>query len=122
MMHRFMLGFKSIVMLSVLAATTFAAIESAWALSPEGEGRRDWLKYNCYGCHGMRAGGGMGPNVAHETEDLREVVMRGAGEGMPSYSLLVNDTDIVNLGAYLRSIGTPSEPLFLHWWEAVPTQ
>lgn len=103
------------------AADVAPAATAAAALSPAGEGRRLYLKLNCYGCHGMTAGGGMGPLIAHaERGDLREAVLQGEDEGMPSFSAYLNDTDIANLGAYLRSIGTPSEPTFRDWWKKVP--
>jgi mono/diheme cytochrome c family protein len=110
---------------SVRAAGPKAAAPAAAAatapLSPAGEGRRAYLKYNCYGCHGPRAAGGMGPNIQHaESGDLSEAVLEGEDGGMPSYSRIVTATDIANLGAYLRSIGTTSEPRFNDWWLPVP--
>ncbi|HZP88444.1 MAG TPA: cytochrome c [Burkholderiales bacterium] len=107
-----------------LALVCAGAVSSASAqtLSPAAEGRRAWLKYNCYGCHGMRAQGGMGPNIAHEADDVGEAVMSGEEGGMPSFRRIVTSTDIANLRAYLRSIGTTSEPKFTHWWEPVPTK
>lgn len=100
-----------------------AAAQSLSKLSPAGEGRRVFLQYNCYSCHGMRAGGGMGPNIVHaEAGDLREVVMEGGEGGMPSYRNIATATDITNLIAYLSSIGTPNEPMFNDWWVPVPTK
>jgi cytochrome c551 len=96
---------------------------AAATLPPSGEGRRLFLKLNCYGCHGMRAAGGMGPNiVGAESGDVNEVVKGGSENGMPSFSTYVTSTDINNLTAYLQSIGTKTEPTFTHWWEAVPSQ
>lgn len=91
-------------------------------LSPAGEGRRAWLKYNCYGCHGMRAAGGMGPDVAHEGGEVSEAVREGEDEGMPAYGTLLNATELSNLRAYLQSIGTTAEPTFNDWWVPVPTK
>ncbi len=100
-----------------------AAAASAQSLSAEGEGRRVYLKYNCYGCHGMRGEGGMGPRIAGaESGDVSEAVLQGKGEGMPSYARIATTTDVSNLAAYLRSIGTSSEPKFNDWWVAVPTK
>jgi cytochrome c551 len=120
------------ILASLIAATLFLALMSArmpataqslQKLTPAGEGRRVYLQYNCYGCHGMRAGGGMGPNIAHaEAGDLREVVMEGGEGGMPSYRSIATATDITNLIAYLSSIGTPNEPTFNDWWVPVPTK
>lgn len=96
-------------------------VARAPALDEAGEGRRLFLKLNCYGCHGMAAGGGMGPAiVGAERGDVAEVLRRGEDGGMPSYRAWVSDTDITNLTAYLRSIGTPNEPTFNDWWVRVP--
>ncbi len=90
-------------------------------LPPEGEGRRLFLKLNCYGCHGMYATGGMGPNIVHaERGDVREAVMQGEDGGMPSFHQYVGDKDIRRLSAYLKSIGTAKEPFFKDWWIDIP--
>jgi mono/diheme cytochrome c family protein len=93
----------------------------AMALTPAQEGRRVYLRENCYGCHGGRAGGGMGPNLRSEADDVREAVHQGEEGGMPAYPRM-SSLDIQNLQAYFRSIRTSAEPTFTHWWEAVPTR
>jgi cytochrome c551 len=105
---------------STTTTTTPPPATAAAFLSPAGEGRRAWLKYNCYGCHGMRAAGGMGPNIVHEGGEVGEAVREGEDEGMPSYGKLVSSTEITNLKAYLKSIGTANEPTFNDWWLPVP--
>lgn len=103
------------------AATPPAA--GAQTLGPAGEGRRLYLKLNCYSCHGMTPTGGMGPNIVHaEMGDVTEAVMQGEGGGMRSYKAYVTPTDLANLAAYLRSIGTASEPKFRDWWVPIPTK
>lgn len=90
-------------------------------LNPAGEGRRQWLRLNCYSCHGMNAAGGMGPAVAgKERGDVAEAVLEGKDEGMRSYRGYVTSRDIDNLTAYLNSIGTAAEPLFNDWWVPYP--
>src|SRR5690349_17525183 len=43
-----------------------------------GEGRRLFLKMNCYGCHGIGATGGMGPNiVGRDVDTVRDAVTFG---------------------------------------------
>lgn len=110
---------KSIIAatLSLLALSQEAA--SQQMLSPAGEGRRAWLKYNCYGCHGMRAEGGMAENVQREGAGIAR---EGSEEGMPSYKRYLTERDIKNLEAYLKSIGTAAEPTFTHWWEPIPSR
>lgn len=96
------------------------ATPAANITGPAAEGRRAFLKFNCAGCHGMAATGGMGPNIAREDEV--EAVLEGEDGGMPSYRRIVTSTDLTNLSAYLRSIGTPAEPKFVDWWVPVPTK
>jgi cytochrome c551 len=104
-----------------LLPTAIILAQAPLPLSPAGEGRRAYLKYNCSGCHGAGATGGMGPNIVHtEAGDVSEAVLEGEDEGMPSYRGIVTTTEINNIAAYLRSIGTPSEPKFNDWWVAVP--
>lgn len=111
----------SAICLSLLLGHARAATTPT--LSPAGEGRRMFLKLNCYGCHGMAGGGGMGPNiVGAESGDVNEAVTQGEDTGMPSFSAYFTSTDTANIAAYLRSIGTKTEPTFTHWWEAIPTQ
>ena len=86
-----------------------------------GEGRRLFLKYNCYSCHGMRAEGGMGPNIAHrEIDEVRSAVMFGREGGMRSFADFLDEKDVRRLAAYLKSIGTDKEPMFRDWWEDIP--
>jgi mono/diheme cytochrome c family protein len=97
---------------------------SAMALDSTGEGRRLFLQFNCYGCHGGRAGGGMGPNFRDDrptADDVKNAVEEGLPGGMPRFENL-EDRDIKNLVSYIKSLRTPAEPTFTHWWEAVPSQ
>ncbi|MDL2338981.1 MAG: cytochrome c [Pseudomonadota bacterium] len=105
------------------APSVTPVLVTAAALSSAGEGRRLYLKLNCYGCHGDRGAGGMGPKVAHaEYGDVSEKVLQGAGEGMISYKAYVTTQDVSNIAAYLASIGQPDEPKFKDWWVPVPTK
>jgi cytochrome c551 len=112
------------VLLLTAAGTVQQAALAQTTLGPIEEGRRVYLRENCYGCHGGRGGGGMGPNFRSDrpdADDVGEVVRQGAEEGMPAFPQLT-DQDIQNLSAYLRSLRTSAEPTFTHWWEPVPTQ
>jgi cytochrome c551 len=103
------------------AAVQVNAAPAALPLSPAGEGRRAFLRFNCYGCHGMFAAGASGPDIiGAERGDVAEAVLFGREGGMPSFRGEVTDTDITNLSAYLRSIGTPAEPVFMDWWKRIP--
>ena len=88
------------------------------------EGRRIFLRENCYGCHGGRAGGGMCPSLREDRpdeDDVREVVRNGTPNGMPAFPELTEE-DIRNLAAYFDTLRREEEPVFTHWWEPVPTQ
>jgi len=92
-------------------------------LDSVGEGRRAWLEFNCAGCHGNTAGGGMGPNiVGAESGDIQEAVLQGDARegGMPSFKGCATTTDVKNIGAYLHSIGKQNEPTWLDWWNLNP--
>lgn len=92
-------------------------------LSAAEEGRRLWLKLNCYGCHGMDGRGGMGPKVRGEGISFGIIATRiffGGPEGMPSYRTQVSDTDVENLAAYIAAMGGKGEPTFNLWWKPNP--
>jgi mono/diheme cytochrome c family protein len=56
-----------------------------------------------------------------DLDDVREVIRQGTPTGMPPFPQL-SDVDIANLAAYFRSLRTPAEPTFTHWWEATPSR
>ena len=92
-------------------------------LSPAGEGRRVFLEFNCSGCHGDKAAGAWGPNIqGGEQGDIQEAVLQGDARegGMPSFKGCATQTDVKNLAAYLRTIGTKNEPTWLDWWNLIP--
>jgi cytochrome c551 len=98
-----------------------APVPEAQPLNAAGEGRRQYLKLNCYGCHGTAAAGGMGPRIVRR--DLSEVsaaLLNGRPGGMRSFAAYVTQRDINNITAYLQSIGTPDEPTFNDWWFPIP--
>jgi cytochrome c551 len=110
-----------------LAAGLMLGQSAALALDAAGEGRRVFLRENCYGCHGGRTGGGMGPDlrdeIAYAASVVGEFVLNGSSDaGMPSYRGKVTNQDIKNLSAYILTLRTPEEPTFTHWWEKVPTR
>ena len=53
---------------------------------------------------------------------VEDAVEDGMDGGMRSFEGIVNETEIRNIAAYLRSIGTPKEPKFYDWWVPVPTK
>jgi mono/diheme cytochrome c family protein len=93
-------------------------------LGPAGNGRRRFVEFGCYLCHGNNGAGQIGPNIQHaEAGDISEAVKLGVPEwGMPAYGKYATNADIKNLTAYLNSVGTANEPKWWNWWEPNPTQ
>jgi cytochrome c oxidase cbb3-type subunit 3 len=81
------------------------------------DGRRlfDW--YNCSGCHGGNAGGGMGPSLRDKTwiygdqdAQIFDSIAEGRANGMPSWGTKIPENQIWELVAYIKSMRTPQEP------------
>lgn len=81
------------------------------------DGRRlfDW--YNCSGCHGGHAGGGMGPSLRDRVwiygdrdDQIFDSIAQGRANGMPSWGSKIPEIQIWELVAYIRSMRTPQEP------------
>jgi cytochrome c oxidase cbb3-type subunit 3 len=81
------------------------------------DGRRlfDW--YNCSGCHGGHAGGGMGPSLRDEVwiygsrdDQIFNSISQGRANGMPSWGSKIPREQIWELVAYVKSMRTPQEP------------
>jgi len=81
------------------------------------DGRRlfDW--FNCSGCHGGHAGGGMGPSLRDEVwiygnrdDQIFDSVAQGRANGMPAWGSKIPQTQIWELVAYIKSMRTPQEP------------
>jgi mono/diheme cytochrome c family protein len=88
-------------------------------------GRKVFLRENCYICHGGRGGGGMCPSLRDnrpDESDVQDFVLNGSRSGMPSFRGRVTTQEIADLAAYFKTLRSPQEPTFTHWWEAVPTQ
>jgi cytochrome c oxidase cbb3-type subunit 3 len=81
------------------------------------DGRRlfDW--YNCSGCHGGHAGGGMGPSLrdpvwiyGSRDDQIFDSIAQGRGKGMPAWGTKIPEAQVWELVAYIKSMGTPQEP------------
>jgi cytochrome c oxidase cbb3-type subunit 3 len=82
-----------------------------------GEGRRLFNWYNCAGCHGDHAGGGMGPSLRDSTwryggTDTRiyRSIAEGRTKGMPAWGNKLPPEQIWKIVAYIRTLGTAQEP------------
>ena len=81
------------------------------------EGRKLFVQFNCAGCHGGRAGGGMGPSLRDpawrygSTPDrIFNSIAQGRGQGMPSWGARIPEQQIWLITAYVSSLRTPDEP------------
>ena len=81
------------------------------------EGRRWFKRYNCDGCHGGHAGGGMGPSLRDvdwlygDTDaQIFDSIAAGRAHGMPAWGTKLPEDHIWKLVAYIRSMRTDNEP------------
>jgi len=88
-----------------------------------GEGRKLFVSFNCSGCHGGRAGGGMGPSLRDEVwiygnrdAQIFSSITAGRARGMPSWHKQLTADQIWKLVAYIKSLRTRNEP------QAPPTE
>lgn len=81
------------------------------------DGRRLFNWYNCSGCHGGHAGGGMGPSLrdpvwiyGNRDDQIFDTIAHGRSNGMPAWGTKIPQDQIWELVAYIKSMGTPLEP------------
>ena len=87
------------------------------------EGRQLFVRFNCSGCHGGRAGGGMGPSLrdvdwlyGNRDAQLFSSIAEGRAHGMPSWQPRMTPDQIWKLVAYIKALRTSNEP------QAPPTE
>ena len=84
--------------------------------SAAGDGRQLFIRFNCSGCHGGRAGGGMGPSL-RDTDwiygatdaQVFSSIAEGRGHGMPAWGEKLNEDQIWKLVAYIKTLRTQNE-------------
>jgi cytochrome c oxidase cbb3-type subunit III len=81
------------------------------------DGRELFVHFNCSGCHGGHAGGGMGPSLRDvdwiyggEAADVFHSIAEGRAYGMPAWGTRLPQEQIWKLVAYIESLRTPDEP------------
>lgn len=81
------------------------------------DGRRLFNWYNCSGCHGDHAGGGMGPSLRDsswryggDAASIFASIDEGRQFGMPAWGTKVPRDQIWKIVTYIQSLGTPDEP------------
>jgi cytochrome c oxidase cbb3-type subunit III len=88
-----------------------------------GEGRQLFVRFNCSGCHGGRAGGGMGPSLrdvdwlyGSDDAQLFSSIAEGRAHGMPAWHTNLTPDQIWKLVTYIKALRTRNEP------QAPPTE
>lgn len=81
------------------------------------QGRQLFVEYNCSGCHGGHAGGGMGPSLrdrkwlyGSSDAHIFASIAEGRGKGMPAWGMRIPQDQIWKLVLYIKSLRTPNEP------------
>jgi cytochrome c oxidase cbb3-type subunit 3 len=81
------------------------------------EGRTLFVRMNCSGCHGGRAGGGMGPSLrdadwlyGSTDAQIFSSIAEGRAHGMPSWGTKLPEDQVWKIVAYIKSLRTPDEP------------
>lgn len=80
------------------------------------DGRRLFNWYNCSGCHGGHAGGGMGPSLrdpdwlyGDRDDQIFDSIAHGRSKGMPAWGTKIPEQQVWELVAYIKTLGTPQE-------------
>lgn len=81
------------------------------------QGRQLFVRMNCSGCHGGRAGGGMGPSLrdvdwiyGNTDAQLFSTITEGRAHGMPSWQKKLDTNQVWMLVTYIKSLRTSNEP------------
>jgi mono/diheme cytochrome c family protein len=95
---------------SALALVLAIALPLAQAQNTE-NGKRLWVKDNCYSCHGFDGHGGAGAKLAPKpiaAAAFIAFVRHPSASSMPTFSpKVVPDADLRDMWAYLNSIPAP---------------
>jgi cytochrome c oxidase cbb3-type subunit III len=80
-------------------------------------GRILFENFNCHGCHGGRAGGGMGPSLrdgawlyGDSDAALYGAIADGRARGMPAWGGRIPELQIWQLVSYIRTLTGAQEP------------
>ena len=107
------------VMPGIHSRVAYGALRNPYTGNAQAErdGRQLFLSYNCVGCHGGRAGGGMGPSLrdsawiyGNTDADLFGTITEGRPNGMPTWGGKIPEDQIWKLISYIRTLRTSAEP------------
>jgi cytochrome c oxidase cbb3-type subunit 3 len=80
------------------------------------KGRWLFVHFNCAGCHGEHAGGGMGPSLRDDVwiyggtpGDVYDSIIAGRAHGMPAWGTLLPSEQAWQIVAYIETLETPQE-------------
>jgi len=92
-----------------------SAVRNPYAGKPGAleEGRFLYVRMNCAYCHGFAGKGGMGPDLTDKAwryggsdVDIFNSIYRGRAQGMPAWGSMLPETQIWELAAYVRALGS----------------
>ena len=119
----------TLIVVTAVPAPIHAAAVRSYRADDNGNpinGRKVYLRENCYICHGGRVGGGMCPSFRddpRDQSDVEDAVFNGTSPGMPSYRGRITQQEIADIAAYFATLRSVREPTFTHWWEpGTPTR
>lgn len=98
---------KKILLVGLIALPVIAAAQSAPAGNAE-NGKRLFMKQNCYYCHGTTGQGGRdGARIAQTVMNLQGMMryVRKPAGGMPAFTeKILPDQELTDIYAYLKSL------------------
>jgi len=104
---------KKILLIAVLTVPAIAAAQTAPSGNAE-NGKRLFMKQNCYYCHGTSGQGGRdGARIAQTALNVQGVIryVRKPTGGMPAYTeKIVSDQELTDIVAYLKSLPAAKAP------------
>jgi cytochrome c oxidase cbb3-type subunit 3 len=104
---------------TIVGENAATVVQNPYAGEPAAleQGRQLFIQMNCYGCHGGRAGGGMGPSLRDQQwlygdtpADIFDSISEGRGNGMPAWGTKLPPDVIWKLVTYIQSLRTANEP------------
>lgn len=104
---------------TIVGEDSSTVVQNPYAGDPSAleQGRQLFVQMNCSGCHGGRAGGGMGPSLRDQAwiygdtpADIFDSISEGRGKGMPAWGTKLPADVIWKLVTYIQSLRTANEP------------
>src|SRR5262245_2937717 len=104
---------KKLLLIAVLALPAVGAAQTAPSGNAE-NGKRLFMKQNCYYCHGTSGQGGRdGARIAQTALNVQGVIryVRKPTGGMPAFTeKIISDQELTDIVAYLKSLPAAKAP------------